>query len=149
FPNSYVRTVPAGANPYAVALSPDGRAAYVSNWGENTLTVLDTSTGAPRSTITVGEHPSALLVNKARGELYAADTDSDQTSVIDLSTDTVSRTIDLAPYRGAPVGSNPNALALSPAADVLYVANAGADAVDVIRLAGKTSGRRDVVAGSI
>src|SRR5262249_33243155 len=61
----------------------------------------------------------------------------------------VSRTIDLAPYRGAPVGSNPNALALSPAADVLYVANAGADAVDVIRLAGKTSGRRDVVAGSI
>jgi YVTN family beta-propeller protein len=144
-----VRIVPAGANPYNVALSPDGRTAYVSNWGENTLTVLDTTTGAVRGTITVGEHPSALLVNTARDELYAAGTDSDQVSVIDLATDTVRRTIDLAPYPGAPVGSNPNALALSPTGDVLYVANAGADAVDVIHLAGKAGDRRDVIAGRI
>jgi len=144
-----VRIVPAGANPYAVALGPDGRAAYVSNWGENTLTVLDTATGATLGTITVGEHPSALLVNRARGELYAADTDSDQISVVDLSTNTVSRTIDLAPYQGAPVGSSPNALALSPAGDVLYAANAGAAAVDVIRLADIPQGRPDRIAGRI
>jgi len=130
-----VRVVPAGANPYAVALSPDGRSAYVSNWGENTLSVLDTTTGALHTTITVGQHPSALAVNAARGELYAADTDSDQISAINLATNKVTRTLSLAPYRGAAVGSNPNALALSPAGDTLYVANAGADAVDVVRLA--------------
>jgi YVTN family beta-propeller protein len=145
-----VRTVGAGANPYAVALTPDGRTAYVSNWGENTLTLIDTASGNARGAITVGEHPSAMLINKERGELYVADTDSDQITVIDLATETVARTIDLAPFPGAPVGSNPNALALSPAGDVLYVANAGASAVDVIHLADASRGpRHDVIAGRI
>ncbi len=149
-----VRTFPAGSNPYAVALSPDGRDLYVSNWGEASLSVLDAKTGALRSTIAVGEHPSALLVNAKRGELYAADTDSDQVSVISLTSKAVARTIDLAPYRKAPVGSNPNALALAPDGSTLYVANAGADDVDVIRLAsrhdkGRGTTARDVIAGRI
>src|SRR5262249_18335003 len=81
-------------------------------------TLVDTASATVRGAITIGEHPSALLINSDRGELYAADTDSDQITVLDLSTETVARTIDLAPYPGAPVGSNPNALALSPAGDV-------------------------------
>ena len=144
-----VQVFPAGANPYAVALSPDGKTLYVSNWGGKTLSVLDATTGAQHGTIAVGEHPSALLVNPARGELYAADTDSDQISTIKLSSNTVTRTLDLAPYHGAPVGSNPNALALNPAGDTLYAANAGGNEVDVIRLAQPGTGQADKVAGRI
>ncbi|MHB8274761.1 MAG: YncE family protein, partial [Dermatophilaceae bacterium] len=143
-----VKIIPAGANPYAVALATDGHTAYVSNWGGASLTVIDTATGAPKGTIAVGQHPSALKVNAARGELYVADTDSDQVSVVHLASGSVSRTIDLAPYKNAPVGSSPNALALSPGGDTLYVANAGASAVDVIRLGG-LHGTRDRIAGRI
>jgi YVTN family beta-propeller protein len=147
-----VRIAPVGANPYAVALSPDGRSAYVSNWGEASVSVLDAATGAAKGLVKVGEHPSALLINARRGELYAADTDSDQLSVISLASNTVTRAVDLAPYRNAPVGSNPNALALAPDGATLYVANAGADDVDVVRLAKTTaegSPARDVITGRI
>ncbi|PZS31734.1 MAG: phosphoesterase [Pseudonocardiales bacterium] len=147
-----VRVAPVGPNPYAVALSPDGHRAYVSNWGAASVSVLDAASGATEGVIPVGEHPSALLVNPKRDELYVADTDSDQLSVIGLQHNTVTRTIELAPYHHAPVGSNPNALALAPDGATLYVANAGADDVDVVRLAGSTPGRGrsgDVVAGRI
>ena len=143
-----VKVIAAGSNPYAVALAPDGNTAYVSDWGGSDLTVIDTTTGTPKGTITVGEHPSALKVNAARRELYVADTDSDQVSVVNLASRKLSRTIDLAPYKKAPVGSNPNALALSPAGDTLYVANAGASAVDVITLGG-LAGTTDKIAGRI
>lgn len=143
-----------GASPYAVALSPGGHRAYVSNWGAASVSVLDTATGATEGLIKVGEHPSALLINRTRGELYVADTDSDQLSVIDLRRRAVSRTVELAPYRHAPVGSNPNALALAPDGGTLHLADAdaGADDVDVIRHARTNSGRgrsRDVIAGRI
>jgi YVTN family beta-propeller protein len=143
-----VKVIPAGANPYAVALAPDGQTAYVSNWGGSDLTVIDTATGTLKGTIAVGEHPSALKVNPARGELYVADTDSDQVSVVNLNSGSLSRTINLAPYKNAPVGSSPNALALSPAGDTLYVANAGASAVDVIRLGG-VAGATERITGRI
>jgi YVTN family beta-propeller protein len=143
-----VKVIPAGSNPYAVALAPDGHTAYVSDWGGSDLTVIDTATGTPKGTIEVGEHPSALKVNAARGELYVADTDSDQVSVVNLASRSLSRSIDLAPYKNAPVGSNPNALALSPEGDTLYVANAGASAVDVIQLGGR-NGTTDKIAGRI
>ena len=147
-----VRIAPVGANPYAVALSPGGHRAYVSNWGAASVSVLDTATGATEGLIKVGEHPSALLINRKRGELYVADTDSDQLSVIDLRRRAVSRTVELPPYRHAPVGSNPNALALAPDGGTLYVADAGADDVDVIRLARTNSDRgrsHDVIVGRI
>jgi len=72
-----VKIIPAGSNPYAVALAPDGLTAYVSDWGASDLTVIDATSDTPKGTITVGEHPSALKVNTARRELYIADTDSD------------------------------------------------------------------------
>jgi YVTN family beta-propeller protein len=142
-----VTIVPAGSHPYAVALSPDGRTAYVSDWGGADLATIDTATLAPGPFVAVGTHPSALKVNKVRGELYVANTDSDTVSVVDLKRKAVTRTIDLAPYRGAPVGSNPNAFALSPLGDTLYVANAGASAVDVIALGGRW--RSDRIRGRI
>ena len=142
-----VTIIPAGANPYAVALSPDGRTAYVSNWGGTSLTTIDTATRTPKRSIKVGQHPSALKVNRLRSELYVANTDGDTVSVIDLKTGAVARTIDLAPYPGAPVGSSPNAFALSPRGDTLYVANAGASALDVIALGDRR--QSDRIAGRI
>jgi YVTN family beta-propeller protein len=150
-----IATTPVGSNPYTVALSKDGKTAYVSNWGgEQTFTppspgsplgnvtetsrgsisVVDALTGAPKGKIAVGTHPSALAVNPATGDLFVANTDSDSVSVIDTASNSVKRTIDLAPYDDAPVGTNPNGLDFTSDGETLFVAESGNNDVDVIDL---------------
>lgn len=135
--------VPAQCQPYGVALSQDGATAYVSNWGEHSVTAVDVASRSVRGHIQVGTHPNALAVNPSRGshELYVANGDSDAVSVVSTETNIVTRTFDLAPYAGAAEGSNPNALAVSPDGRLLYVANAGNNDLAVISLG--TPGERE------
>jgi YVTN family beta-propeller protein len=129
------QTVAVGHAPYGVAVGADGRSAYIANQGGDTVSVLDLTGAAPvvRATVTVGTHPNRVLLDGARHRLYVVDGDSDQISVLDTATDTVTRTIELAPYAGAQVGSNPDALALSGDGETLYVANSGNNDVTVVR----------------
>lgn len=133
--------------PYTVALSRDGARAYVSEWGQKAVAVVDTSSRTMIGEIAVGTHPSALAVSPTRDELYVANTDSDSVSVIDTRANRVTQTIALQPYEGAPVGTSPNALAVAPDGRTLYVANAGDNDVAVVRLEGGE--RDDPVAGLI
>jgi YVTN family beta-propeller protein len=142
-----IAEVAVGHRPYGVVLSPDGGTAYVSNWGGDSVSVVDLTGPSVRSTVRVGTHPSALALNPKRAELYVADTDSDTVSVIDTDRARLTRTIDLAPYPGAPVGSSPNGLAVAPDGSTLYIANAGNNDVGVIRLG--VAGLPDRVAGLI
>jgi YVTN family beta-propeller protein len=130
--------------PYGVTLSADGARAFVSDWGEHSVTAVDTSRRVPLGTTPVGTHPNALVVNPRaeRHEVYVANGDSDTVSVLDTATRQVTRTVDLAPYAAAPEGSNPSALAVSPDGSTLYVTNAGNNDVDVIRLAGGDHGEQ-------
>lgn len=75
--------VPAQCQPYGVALSQDGATAYVSNWGEHSVTAVDVASRSVRGHVQVGTHPNALVVNPSRGshELYVANGDSDTVSV--------------------------------------------------------------------
>jgi YVTN family beta-propeller protein len=136
-PVNYPSTQPQ-CQPYGVALSADGATAYVSNWGEESVTPINTATRTAGPKIAVGTHPSALLANPdaARHQLAVANGDSDTVSIIDTHSHAVIRTIDLAPYERAPQGSQPNALAFAPNGTTLYVANAGNNDVDVINLGG-------------
>jgi YVTN family beta-propeller protein len=146
---------PAQCQPYGVALSRDGATAYVSNWGEHSLTAVDVASRTVRAHIQVGTHPNAVIANPSRGsqELFVANGDSDTVSVVSTATNTVTRTFDLAPYRGAAEGSNPNALAVSPDGRTLFVANAGNNDVDVVSLRGQDNrddgGRSGRVLGMI
>lgn len=77
-------TVPVGKMPYAAVLSRDGSALYVSNWGESSVSVVDTKDFAvKKKTIAVGLHPNAIAENPVSGFLYVANSDSDEISVID------------------------------------------------------------------
>jgi YVTN family beta-propeller protein len=139
--------VPVGHNPYTVVLSDSGGVAYVSNWGESTVSVVDVTRHTPTlvEAIPVGTHPNAMALNPRRAELYVANADSDTISVISTITLEVIRTIDLAPFPGAEVGASPDGLTVSPDGRMLYVANATDNDVAVIRL-----GRnRDTVEGLI
>ncbi|MGW0879659.1 beta-propeller fold lactonase family protein [Streptomyces sp. NPDC002671] len=136
-------TVAVGHAPYAVALAEDGKTAFVTNQGGDTVSVLDLSGSAPvvSTTVKVGTHPNAVVADAGQHTLYVANGDSDQVSVIDVATRKVTRTISLAPYPNAPVGSNPDALALSGDGRRLYVANSGNNDLAVIDLkTGRTAG---------
>ena len=132
-----VSTVAVGHAPLAVAVSPDGSSAYVTNQGANSVSVLDLSAAIPavRATVTVGTHPNSEVLDPRTGRLYVADGDSDQISVIDTASDEVLSTIELAPYPHANVGTNPTGLALSPDGSSLYVTNSGNNDVDIVDLA--------------
>jgi YVTN family beta-propeller protein len=128
------QTVPVGHTPYGVAISPDGATAYVTNQGGTTVSVLDISGAAPavKASITVGTHPNHAILDSTGHLLYVANGDSDEVSIVDTSTAAVTRTISLAPYKGAQVGSNPDALALSADGRTLYVGNSGNNDVAVV-----------------
>jgi YVTN family beta-propeller protein len=133
---------------YTVGLSRNGRTAYVSSWGKNYLTTVDTATRKVTGRVTVGTHPSALAASPVRDELYAANTDADTISVVDTATNRVRRTIPLSPYPGAAVGSQPNSLAVSRDGGRLFAANAGNNDIDVVALA-DGRGHRDELLGLI
>ncbi|MEV7239429.1 glutaminyl-peptide cyclotransferase [Streptomyces sp. NPDC051020] len=141
-------TVATGPNPFAVGLSADGGSAYVTNWGTNTVSAVDTATLTVRKNLQVGSHPTAIIRNPATGELLVAVTDADKIIGINPADDSITHSIDLAPYPGAPVGTSPQGLDISPDGRTLYVANAGNNDVAVVRLAEKP-GQQDKVAGLI
>jgi YVTN family beta-propeller protein len=145
-PGAIVQT---GSLPLAVAIASDGEKAYVSNWGERTVTVLRVPGLAPAGTVTVGLHPGALVVDPVRPRLYVANTDDDSVSVVDTANDRVVATLSLAPYPGAPEGSVPDGLAVSPDGRWLFVANAGNNDIAIVDLGPSPTGAPPKIVGLI
>jgi YVTN family beta-propeller protein len=92
-----------------------------------TVSVVNLTTGAETQEITVGLHPTGMTI--ANGYLYVCNTYSDSVSVINLATNTVVGTIDLALPLGLPdsaFGAQPqNIVVVGTRAYVtLYTANA-------------------------
>jgi YVTN family beta-propeller protein len=132
----------AALQPLGVALDRTGAKAYVTNWLGRSVSVIDTATEAKAKDIELSppnapdraDHPSAIVANPVRDELYTANANSDTVSVIDSAGDTVAATIDVALVPGGPKGSNPIGLGVGPDGRTLYVALAGENAVAVVDL---------------
>jgi YVTN family beta-propeller protein len=115
--------VPVGHNPYAALLSENGKSAYVSNWGEQSVSVVDTTSNQVLRTISLapypdaqqGSSPNALAVSE--NTLYVANAGNNDVAVIQLGAPNTLRGL-------IPTAWYPTALAVSPAGDQLYVANA-------------------------
>src|SRR5262245_4671885 len=112
--NTIVRRVPVGIYPYTTVTSGDGGKVYVSNWGGKVPGPSDTTDGM-----------FPVVVDPRTG-IPATGT----VSVIETSTNTVVRTID--------VGLHPTGMAISPSGDRLYVTNANSDTVSVVATATDT-----------
>jgi hypothetical protein len=127
--------------PYGVAVAPDG-AVYVSAWGGHTVSVFRLGSGGLEDAgrITVGRHPSALLLNPDGSRLFAVSGSTDRTVVVDTrSRSVIAELLDPAP-QGPNEGSTPNALALSADGTRLFVAEADNNAVAVFELSPATGG---------
>src|ERR1035437_1245398 len=91
--NTVTGTIPVGANPDAIAISPDGSKAYVANYDVNgTVSVINTATNTVIATITVGTDPYAVAVSPDGSQVYVSNWSDGTLSVINAATNTVSAT---------------------------------------------------------
>lgn len=135
-PKSQTATAKVGYRPYDLALSPDGSTLAVSNWGDQSVSLLDPTSLQTRTVVPVGSHPNELVYAKD-GRLFVASSGSNSVSVIkgDKVVESIRTTIDPRD----PVGSTPDALAVSPSGGTLYVANADNNDVAVVDISGAES----------
>jgi YVTN family beta-propeller protein len=111
--------LPAGAIPCAIAVNSKANILYVANYGDSTVTVINSTTGRGIATIPVGEHPKAIAFDPIRNFVYVANTSNSTVSVIDAEKNSVVATL--------PAGKSPYALAVAPGSNSLYVANEADD----------------------
>ena len=89
--------------------------AYITNQGEDTVSVIDTTKNSVSQTIAVGKGPVGIAVSASMQRVYIANVESQEISVINTQNNSVIQTIKI---NGAPVG-----LTLSPDNSTLYVAD--------------------------
>jgi YVTN family beta-propeller protein/beta propeller repeat protein len=101
-----------------------GTYAYITNSGDNTVSVIDTATNTVTATVNVGSNPLGVAINPAGTNVYVANDYDNTVSVIDTATNTVTDTVN--------VGAAPYGIAVSPDGSKVYVANYYGDSVSII-----------------
>ncbi len=116
-----------GASPSGVATVGD--LAYVANQGTNTVTVINTKTGAVvGNPIVVGTAPTGVLANADGSKVYVTNRTSGTVSVIRTSDNTVIGSVK--------VGTHPESMAINSTETRLYVTNYGSSNVSVVDISG-------------
>jgi len=98
-----------------------GPKAYVGNFKDNTVSVIDTDAGKVVATIPVSAGPHGMVISGDGRTVYMAGEGSSKVDVIDTATDRVATSIE--------VGPTPHGLALTPDGRTLLVGVYGADRV--------------------
>ena len=137
-----LRRIQVELNPYGVVLNHDGSRLYVSNWGSESVSVVDTEAMKVLGTIAVGPNPNDLQMG-LDGRLYVSCANDNSVVVIDTKEGQAVERISTALTPHSPEGSTPNALALDAAHSRLYVANADNNDVAVVSI--RTRGHSEVL----
>jgi gliding motility-associated-like protein len=100
-----------------------GGYAYISNYGSNNISVINTATNTVVATIPVGKNPDDVSVTPDGTKVYVSNQGDNTISVIDVASNTVSATI--------PIGISPEGIAISPDGNTLYIGT-GYNAITVV-----------------
>ncbi|MBI2487103.1 MAG: beta-propeller fold lactonase family protein [Deltaproteobacteria bacterium] len=103
---------------------PSAHFAYVTNEGDNSVSVIDTSSNIVVDTINVGDSPVGIAISPDDAFIYVANQFGDSVSVVDTSTNGVIATVS--------VGFGPRHLAVSPDGTRVYVVNEFENSLSVI-----------------
>jgi YVTN family beta-propeller protein len=134
--NTVVATVPVGGVPIGVAVTPDGKHAYVANFTDGTVSVIATATSNTTGTpIPVGNGPEGVAITPDGKHAYVTNSGTlnvpgTTVSVIATASNTVVATVK--------VGNTPSEVAVTPDGKHVYVTNFRSDNVSVIATANNT-----------
>jgi len=128
------RPINVGDDPVAIAITPDGRTAYVVNHNDNTVTPISLASGTPGPAIKVGLGPSAIAITPDGQTAYVANSGvwgggsvgGETVTPISLATGT--------PGPPIKVGSDPMGIAITPDGRMAYVVNNAGNTVTPIRI---------------
>ena len=86
--------IPVGNNPLDIAFDKDDKRMYVANFGDTTVSVIDTDIASPTyntviDTITVGSSPEGIAYDSINGDIYVTSVDQNTVSVIDTEIQTM------------------------------------------------------------
>ncbi len=91
--DSTVKHIGVGLYPWDVAVSPDGRRAYVVNHLDDSLSIISSATDLVTTTVPVGARPCRVAVSDNGDRVFVVNSRDDSVSVIDTTTAKVSRTV--------------------------------------------------------
>jgi len=124
-----------GGNPYAIALAPDAKTAYVSLWSEEAVAVVDLAAGKVTARWPTGRTPNDVALSTDGEWLYVSCGESNCVDVIATGEGRAVRRASCALVPRRNVGATTNALALDQTRHRLYAANAGDNCIAVIDVA--------------
>ena len=111
---------------YVPSTPASGLVGYVTNRGDNTITVFDKRSGEVRGVIATGRGPEAVVLDQKAGRAYVALSGEDKIDVLEVATGRSVNTIRLN------VGDGPAGLALTPDGRTLLAVNAVARTLSII-----------------
>lgn len=133
-------TIEVGSHPAHVVSDREGRFAFVTNAGDNSVSVVDLETRDRVATITTGEYPHGLRLSPDGQELYVANVLDGSVSVIDLASLTVSATHE--------VGAGAHGISVDDTGRFAFITSLHDDSLSVIDLeAGSVVSRHDTGQG--
>lgn len=156
-PTNGTTRIPVGAEPHALAMTPDNRYLLVTNDGSDDLTVVDAHTLQVVSTVpSVGNAPHMVAVRPDGVEAWVGNIAGGDVSLVDVQkaiTDPADAVICVAPGGSGhdcriPTGAGTEGIAFTRDGRVAYAANGGANTVSVIDLSGRQVIRNLSVPGS-
>jgi YVTN family beta-propeller protein len=104
--------------------------AYVTNFGSNTISVIDTASNIVTATVAAGGSPNGVAVSPDGTRVYVTNQAAGTVSVIDTASNSAIATV--------AVGAFPIRVAVHPAGTRVYVTNENAGTVSVIDTASNT-----------
>jgi len=127
-----VGTIPVGARPRGMTLSPDGRRIFVALGNDDAVAVVDVTSRHVVRQLAVGKDPEQVAVSPAQGTtVYVSNEETAMATAVDVATHRTRFAV--------PVGKEPEGVAVAPNGRKVYVTGEADSSVTVIDAA---SGRR-------
>ena len=126
-----VARVPVGHNPRGIAVSPDGKYVYVANYGDDTISVINTVLNTVISNIPVGDGPFGVAINSTGTFVYVTNSNDDSLSIIETGSGLEIQKLDLA-SESLGLSERPIGVDISSNDVLIYVANNRSNNIAII-----------------